>query len=217
MAKSEQELAAERMGKGDKAKTKSAFYKLQREHAEESGDQATTDKIYAKLGKKSHNVDSDRGNKAILKGVAEGAALGGLGRFAEFGAAGAKAAAAGGLARTANLAKRGEGAIEGAVQKLRTPTPVKKALGSGVRKLESKAKKTLDNVGKKAISGNKSSQKALPAGKYTDFENELAKMQKKGKNMPKNPKTFNRNGTLRAEGRQKSTRNPVSKRKKKSD
>src|ERR1700677_805902 len=66
MARSEEELAAERIGKGNKAKTKQAYYKLQREHAEEGGDQATTDKIYSKLGKKSHNVDSSRGDKAIL-------------------------------------------------------------------------------------------------------------------------------------------------------
>jgi hypothetical protein len=64
MAMDEQQLAVQRIK--DPGKRKAAYYKLQRENAEEGGDQATTDKIYGKLGKKSHNVDSARGDKAIL-------------------------------------------------------------------------------------------------------------------------------------------------------
>lgn len=75
MSKSTEEVAAEREGKGNKDATKKAFYRLQREKAEESGDQKTTDKIYSKMGKQSHDVDSSRLDKAILGGVATGAAI----------------------------------------------------------------------------------------------------------------------------------------------
>jgi len=223
MAKNWMEAAAQREGKGNKAKTKSAFYRLQREHAEESGDQKTTDKIYGKLGKKSHNVDSSRGDKAILGAapfLPEAAA--GLGEMAA-------ARAAGGAARKvgSSLAKRSEGAIEGASQRLKTPVPVKKALesklrlssgstqqagramsASGPKAVTGKPPKRLDNIGKPK-------PKALGSSGHSEFEAEFSKMSKKS--MPKSPKTFNRDGSKRAEGRQKSERNPVSKRKKKGE
>lgn len=78
--------------KGETADAKSArqkkFYSQQRVNAEETGDQKTTDKIYSKMGKKSHSVDADAGNKAILGAVATGSlgklgALGKLGRGAK--------------------------------------------------------------------------------------------------------------------------------------
>jgi hypothetical protein len=235
MAKNWMEAAAQREGKGNKAKTKSAFYRLQREHAEESGDQKTTDKIYGKLGKKSHNVDSSRGDKAILGAapfLPEAAA--GLGEMAA-------ARAAGGLARkalggaskaltsgkTAGVAKRSGGAIEGAVQRLKTPVPVKKALESKVRLSSGatqQAHKAMSVGGPKAVTGKapkrldsigKPKPKALGSSGHSEFEAELSKMSKKS--VPKNPKTFNRNGSVRAEGRQKSDRSPVSKRKKKGE
>ena len=209
MAKNWMEAAAQREGKGNKAKTKSAFYRLQREHAEESGDQKTTDKIYGKLGKKSHNVDSSRGDKAIL-GAAPflPEAVAGLGEMAA-------ARAAGGAARKvgSTLAKRAEEAS----QTLRTPVPVKKALESKVRLSSGSTQqagraiqspKRLDNIGKPK-------PKALGSSGHSEFEAELSKMSKKS--TTKNPKTFNRNGSKRAEGRQKSDRNPVSKRKKKGE
>jgi hypothetical protein len=72
--------------KGDYQKR---YYKAQRVHAEETGDQKTTDKIYSKLGKKSHSVDSNATDKAILGTVATGS-LGKLGALAKLGK-GAKA------------------------------------------------------------------------------------------------------------------------------
>lgn len=50
----------------DPTARKAAYYKLQREDAEETSDQKTTDKIYSKMNKKSHNVDTAKGDKAIL-------------------------------------------------------------------------------------------------------------------------------------------------------
>jgi hypothetical protein len=61
---------------------KKRFYSMQREHAEETGDQATTDKIYKKLGRKSHSVDADAVNKGILGAVAGSAGIGKLGSAA---------------------------------------------------------------------------------------------------------------------------------------
>lgn len=59
----------------------------------------------------------------------------------------------------------------------------------------------------KAVSGK--SQKAIGTSGQWQYEKELAGQS--SKKMPSSPKTFNRNGTSRAEGRQKSTRNPSSK------
>lgn len=67
--------------KGDYQKR---YYRAQRVNAEETGDQKTTDKIYSKLGKKSHSVDSNATDKAILGTVAAGS-LGKLGKLAKIG------------------------------------------------------------------------------------------------------------------------------------
>jgi hypothetical protein len=215
----------------DSGKRKSAYYKLQREQAEEGGDQDTTDKIYKKLGKKSHNVDSDRGNKAIL-GAAPflPEAVESLGARGAASAAGYAGRAIGGAARKAlgsgeraasGLAKRGEGAVEGAYQRLRTPTPVKRALGSSKPALGAKSQsrslspaekhnaKAGSNNSPNSMQGNQ--RKALGTSGQWHYEKELGKQA--GRKLPKEPKTFNRNGTKKAEGRQKSDRNPVSKRK----
>lgn len=50
----------------DPVKRKEAFYSSQRRRAEEGGDQTTTDKIYGKMGKQSHSVDSSAVDKGIL-------------------------------------------------------------------------------------------------------------------------------------------------------
>ena len=72
-------------GKAKKGESKSAaserkkkYYSFQREHAEETGDQATVDKIYGKLGKKSHSVDANKVDKMALATLPFGAA--GIGR-----------------------------------------------------------------------------------------------------------------------------------------
>lgn len=70
---------------------KKRFYSMQREHAEETGDQATTDKIYKKLGRKSHSVDADAVNKGILGAVAGSAGIGKLGGLARLGKLGSAA------------------------------------------------------------------------------------------------------------------------------
>jgi hypothetical protein len=71
--------------KGESASDRTArqkkFYTQQRVRAEETGDQATVDKIYGKLGKKSHSVDADAVNKDILGGVASTMGLRGLGKI----------------------------------------------------------------------------------------------------------------------------------------
>jgi hypothetical protein len=60
------------------------FYREQRIRAEETGDQATVDKIYKKLGRKSHSVDADAVNKEALGAVGSMAIPGGLGLAGKF-------------------------------------------------------------------------------------------------------------------------------------
>jgi hypothetical protein len=127
--------------KGETASGKKArqqeFYKRQREHAEETGDQKTTDKIYSKMGKKSHSVDSDKVNKAALGGVAAVMGTRGLGRIAGAGRAAKAARAAGG-------AKTGQKSLGEGVQHLGKARPVaQKALGSGRSSLGGKSQKAL--------------------------------------------------------------------------
>lgn len=200
MAQSEQEMAVQRIK--DPGKRKAAYYKLQREHAEESGDQATTDKIYSKLGKKSHNVDSSRGDKAIL-GVApflpEAAA--GLGEMAA-----ARGVAKLGSKLIPRLGKGAEASEAGAsrslipkrstsgppaksYQHLGRATPVKKALPSNKRALGSSKAPSVGSAetskglsasrGPKALSGG--NQKALSTSGHHDFQGELAAQSKRAK------------------------------------
>jgi hypothetical protein len=206
MARSEQELAAERIGKGDKAKTKQAYYKLQREHAEESGDQATTDKIYSKLGKKSHNVDSARGDKAIL-GVApfipEAAA--GIGEMAAargIRALGSKAASMVprlgrgeaeevGEASTSMVPRRSSVPPAKSYQHLGRATPVKKALPSNKRALGSSTAPSVGSrtsgtaltgaKGPKALTGG--ARKSISSSGHSDYNAELGKQTKRS-NIP---------------------------------
>ena len=131
----------------------------------------------------------------------------------------------GGVARKAlgsagrDLLKRGEGAVEGAYQRLRNPTPVKQALGNrkpalGSAKSQSRSLSPAEKHSAKAESNNSprsmqgNQRKALSSSGQWHYEKELGKQA--GRKLPKEPKTFNRNGTKRAEGRQKSDRNPVS-------
>jgi hypothetical protein len=234
----------------DSGKRKSAYYKLQREQAEEGGDQDTTDKIYKKLGKASHNVDSDRGNKAIL-GAAPflPEAIEGLGARAAVGA-GRMALGAGRRALAGAGKKEGGELAEAGVQRLRTPTPVKRPPGNNTSTLARKtsgknssnpnmnmkdsarttasakartnkwtsearagyAKDAAETAARRAVNTRPkeltSGQKSLGSSGQWHYEKELGKQA--GRKLPKEPKTFNRNGTKRAEGRQKSDRNPVS-------
>lgn len=198
MARSEQEGAVQ--GIKDPAKRKAAYYKLQREHAEESGDQATTDKIYAKLGKKSHNVDSSRGDKAIL----------GMAPFLPEAAAGlGEMAAARGAASLGKMIPRlGKGAESEAqssralvprvkssapaksVQHLGRATPVKKALPSNKRALGGSGKapsvgsgetpKALTGGKVRAVSGSsRQANKALTSSGHSDYNAELGRQAKR--------------------------------------
>lgn len=124
--------------KGDYQKR---FYSAQREHAEETGDQATTDKIYKKLGKPSHSVDADAVNK---KALAYGPAL-----------------AAGGAV---GLGRLGAGAAASAATKALARGGAQKALGSGLKT----ATKVTKPAGKLPGSASRlpaAAQKALPSGR----------------------------------------------------
>lgn len=198
---------------------KEAYYTQQRRKAQATGSPDAA-KISKKLGwggvargmaKDTVNSAMSRGPLSMPGGEAaeavEGAgkALGGVARKA-LGSAGR------------DLLKRGEGAVEGAYQRLRTPTPVKKALGSSKPALgaksqsrslspaEKRSAKAESNNSPKSMQGNQ--RKALSTSGQWHYEKELGKQA--GRKLPKEPKTFNRNGTKRAEGRQKSDRNPVS-------
>jgi hypothetical protein len=220
MARNADEEAVQ--GIKDTKARKEAYYTRQRQNA--SAGSATQKKIQGKLnwGDEVRGFAKDQMQKIKASGPYSipGA------RTEEGAAAGVKALGAG----VSNLAKRGEGAMEEAVQHLRKPTPVKKALSSSQVKTSSKGPHT--EIGKapakpsaisaaknhsitssakpgaKAVGGQ--ARKALGTSGQGEWHAEVAKQS--SKKMPSNPKTFNRNGTPRAEGRQKSTRNPVSKR-----
>jgi hypothetical protein len=136
--------------KGETASEKKSrqikYYRQQRVNAEETGDQKTVDKIYSKVGKKSHSVDADAVNKGILTTVATGS-LGKLGGLARLGR-GAKAASA---------ASKGGKALGAGVQDLGKARPVRAALNA-----KGRAYKPSLTSGTKAI--GKSSQKSLNAG-----------------------------------------------------
>ncbi len=169
MAKTRLELAAERIGKGDKAKTKQAFYRLQREDAEETGDQSTTDKIYKKMGKKSHSVDTRAVDKGILGSVAANAAIPELGA----------ARALGGAARAAGRAlPRAARAVESLGAKATKAAP----------RLVSKAKPVAQVTGRKAtaIGARQETQRALPSSGHRSYEQELDRVSKK--KVSNNPK-----------------------------
>jgi hypothetical protein len=199
---------------------KEAYYTQQRRRAQATGSPDAA-KISKKLGwggvargMAKDTVDSamSRGPLSMPGGEAaeavEGAgkALGGVARKA-LGSAGR------------DLLKRGEGAVEGAYQRLRNPTPVKQALGNrkpalGSAKSQSRSLSPAEKHSAKAESNNSprsmqgNQRKALSSSGQWHYEKELGKQA--GRKLPKEPKTFNRNGTKRAEGRQKSDRNPVS-------
>ena len=230
---------------------KEAYYTQQRRKAQATGSPDAA-KISKKLGwggvargMAKDTVDSamSRGPLSMPGGEAaeavEGAgkALGGVARKA-LGSAGR------------DLLKRGEGAVEGAYQRLRNPTPVKRPPGNNTSTLARKtsgknssnpnmnmkdsarttasakartnkwtsearagyAKDAAETAARRAVNTRPkeltSGQKSLGSSGQWHYEKELGKQA--GRKLPKEPKTFNRNGTKRAEGRQKSDRNPVS-------
>lgn len=71
MARLEDQYAKPKPGESasQKAARQKKYYSAQRESAQERGDQGTVNKIYGKLGRQAPNVDTERGNKAILAAV----------------------------------------------------------------------------------------------------------------------------------------------------
>jgi hypothetical protein len=226
MARSADEEAVQ--GIKDPKARKEAYYTRQRQNAKVGSDLA------GKIAKKENIGDSIRGfaKDNMQKIMASGPwSIPGEGRAAEAVEGGAKALASG----AAKLGKRAGTAIEESVQRLRTPTPVKKALGKGQVKMNAggphtpkavaPAKPSAISTGKNRaitssthpaakastgprLTGTNSSQKALSSSGHGEWHAEATKQA--GRKLPSQPKTFNRNGTKRAEGRQKSDRNPVS-------
>jgi hypothetical protein len=217
MARSADEEAVQDI-KDPKAR-KEAYYTRQRQNA--SVGSSTAGKISKKLG---WGGEARAMGKDLLQSrMASGpwSIPGGKAAEAVEGAVGGAAKALGSGA--SRLAKRAGGAIEEEVQHLRNPTPVKKALGSSkpaltTVKQSAKGKAAADArraAGKpdhwfqeKSKPQEPSKRKALGTSGQWHYEKELGKQA--GRKLPKEPKTFNRNGTKRAEGRQKSDRNPVS-------
>jgi hypothetical protein len=232
MARSADEEAVQDI-KDPKAR-KEAYYTRQRQNAKMGS--AEMGKIQGKLnwGDVTRGFAKDQLQK--IKASGPWSIPGGKAAEAVEGAVGGAAKALGSGA--SKLAKRAGSAIEEEVQHLRTPSPVKKALGKGQVKMNSGGPHTTKAVapakpsaistgqnraitasthpgakaGPRAI-GTSPAKKALRTSGQWQYEKELAKQS--AKKMPAQPKTFNRNGTPRAEGRQKSDRNPVSTRKKK--
>jgi hypothetical protein len=221
MARSADEEAVQ--GISDKKARKEAYYTRQRQNAKMGS--AEKGKIEGKLnlGDEVRGFAKDQYQKVMAAGPwsIPGA------RTEEAAGAGVKALGKG----VSSLAKRGEGAMENAVQTLKKPTPVKKAIGSSKPALTTvkqsvRGKAAADarraagkpdhwfqekhqSPGAKAVGGK--NQKALGTSGQGEWHAEVSKQA--SRKMPAQPKTFNRNGTKRAEGRQKSTRNPVSTRK----
>jgi len=135
------------------------YYSYQREQAQERGDQARVNKIYGKLGKKAPNVDTERGNKAILA-AAPFAGMGALGLSRLFGSGAARAA---GGAVGGALSKVGS---KGSAVAKRAGSAAEKDVRSGApgtsRALPS-AQKALPSAGRKALTGP--ARKALPKPK----------------------------------------------------
>jgi hypothetical protein len=149
----------------DKTARQKKYYSSQRESAQERGDQGTVDKIYGKLGKKAPNVDSDRGNKALLAGI-PAAATGGLGLARMLGTGAAKAAGSALVAGGSKLAsKAGSVAAKDVKQ---GASGASRALGG--------AKKAISGEAKKAITGVK--QKMLPAPKDSTMKSGLKSISK---------------------------------------
>jgi hypothetical protein len=216
MARSADEEAVQ--GISDKKARKEAYYTRQRQNAKMGS--AEKGKIEGKLnfGDEARGFAKDQYQKVMASGP--WSIPGGKAAEAVEGAVGGAAKAIGSGAR--GLAKRAGSAIESEVQHLRKPTPVQKALGSrkpalGSAKSQSRSMSPTEKASAKAVSGKApkamsgKAPKALGTSGQWQYEKELAGQS--AKKVPKAPKTFNRNGTKRAEGRQKSTRNPVSKRK----
>lgn len=159
--------------KDQATKRRAKFYTAQRVKAEETGDQKTTDKIYSKLGKKSHSVDADAVNKGILGGVASTMGLRGLGKIG--GAMrGAKGASAVGESAGASA---GQKALTGGVG--RTATRVNPGMKNVTNSAGQKAL-----TGRKAVTGAKSAQKALPNAKTSSM------------NEPKYEKVLSKGGSV---------------------
>lgn len=137
----------------DPAKRKAEFYKRQREDAEETGDQKTTDKIYGKLKKKSHSVDTNQVDRAILGTVATGSALRGATTLARVGARA--------FPRAASTAEELVGAVKSKFPKL----------SGGKKKPLSGNQPSLPN--------SRSNQRALPKGDFSDWEEELSRQSSK--------------------------------------
>jgi len=182
MAMSDDEKAVQ--GIKDKGKRKAAFYTLQRRSAEAKGSSESR-KIHSKL----NLGDEARGfAKDTVDSLKKSGPIAGMFAAPEFRAA----KALGGAAKAFMGGKKGTSLAEGAVQKLRTPTPVKKALGSGAKKLgnvANKGQKVAGAMPPKSLSGGstkrldsigKPKPKALPSGNHNEFEAELSKMSKKG-------------------------------------
>jgi hypothetical protein len=108
MGMNEQERAVQ--GIKDPGKRKAAYYRLQRENAEETGDESTVNKISSKGYKAKTGGDPEKVNKGILGGVA---ALAGGGPEL----AGAKALKAGATKLFPKAAKAAEGVVEGIASK----------------------------------------------------------------------------------------------------
>ncbi len=161
--------------KAQATKRRAKFYHEQRVRAEETGDQKTTDKIYSKLGKKSHSVDANATDKAILGTVASTMGLRGLGKIG--GAMrGAKAASSVGESAGASVGRK---ALTGGVG--RTATKVNPSMKNVTNSMGQKAL-----TGRKAMTGAKGARKALPNAKTSSMnEPRYEKVLGKGSASPK--------------------------------
>jgi hypothetical protein len=220
MARSADEEAVQDI-KDPKAR-KEAYYTRQRQNAKVGSKESG--KIASKLGWGGEARALAKDTMSTIKRTGPLSMPGGEGAEAVEGAGRAlggvtRKALSGARDEVGTLAKRAEGAVEGAYQRLRNPTPVKQALGNrkpalGSAKSQSKSlspaekysAKKASNNSPKSMQGNQ--RKALSSSGQWHYEKELGKQA--GRKLPKEPKTFNRNGTKRTEGRQKSDRNPVS-------
>src|SRR3981081_2410375 len=123
--------------KDQATKRRAKFYHDQRTRAEETGDQKTTDRIYKKLGKKSHSVDANATDKAFLGAVASTMGTRGLGKIGGAMRTGRAAASLGESAGASSGPKALTGGVGRVATKVRTPAKpggTKSLAGGAARK-----------------------------------------------------------------------------------
>lgn len=160
-------------GIADPAARKAAYYRLQRQTAEDGQDYKTLGSINAKLGRKTQKTSWNEPQASAERDFDIASSMTPLGRAGKLAGAALKgipkaAEAVKGLEGVgSSIASRVEGAMSGAAQKARQflgeAKPVAKSLESGVKKIGSKAPKALESRSYAIKGGGTTKPSTMPA------------------------------------------------------